>query len=239
MIYASLSDKGKVRRTNQDNYSNLITDDFSLFVVADGMGGHNAGDVASKIAVESIRDYIKEKGAREDYTELLENSIIYANNKILEKSKLNPEYYQMGTTIICILIDKNNKAYYTNLGDSRIYHLRDKKIKQITKDDSYVQTLIDTGAKDIDQALLDNYKNIVTKALGIDSKVEINISSLDLKKDDYIMLFTDGLTNLVEDNEIEEVLNLDIGIQESCEILVYMANSSGGFDNITVTLVKI
>ncbi|MDO5027145.1 MAG: Stp1/IreP family PP2C-type Ser/Thr phosphatase [Tissierellia bacterium] len=239
MIYASLSDKGKVRLTNQDNYANLKTEDFSLFIVADGMGGHNAGEIASKIAVESIRNYIHEKGARKDYSELLENSIIYANNKILEKSKLNPECYQMGTTVICALIDNNNKAYIANLGDSRIYHHQNGKLRQVTKDDSYIQSLIDTGAEGLDKDFLDHYKNIVTKALGIDSKVEIEVSTMILEKNDYLMLVTDGLTNMVEDSEIEEVLNLEIGIQESCEILVYMANSSGGFDNITVTLVRI
>ena len=239
MIYSSISDRGKVRKQNQDNYSNLITDDFALFVVADGMGGHKAGDIASKIAVDSIKDYILEKGARNDYSELLENAIVFANNKILEKSKLDRECNGMGTTVICVLIDKDNKAYIANLGDSRIYHHSDKKLKQITKDDSYVQSLLDTGIENIDEELIDNYKNIVTKALGIESQVEINVSTIDLKKDDYIILVTDGLTNMVDDIEIEEVLNMDINIKESAEILVYMANSSGGFDNITITLVRI
>lgn len=239
MIYSSISDKGKIRKQNQDNYSNLITDDFSLFVVADGMGGHNAGDVASKIAVESIRNYISEKGQRDDYSELLENSIVFANNKILEKSKLNPSYYMMGTTIICVLIDNNNKAYIAHLGDSRVYHHSNKKINQITKDDSYVQSLLDIGYKDLDESLLDSYKNIITKALGIDSQIDVSVSTMQLEKNDYIILVTDGLTNMIDDDEIEEVLNLDINLKEAAEILVYMANSSGGFDNITVTLVKI
>lgn len=239
MIYSSISDRGKVRKQNQDNYSNLITKDFSLFVVADGMGGHNAGDVASKIAVESIRDYISEKGRRDDYSELLENAIVYANNKILEKSKLNPNYDKMGTTVIAVLVDDCNKAYIANLGDSRVYHHRNKHMDQITKDDSYIQSLLDTGCKDIDESLLNSYKNIVTKALGIDSQIEVTMNTMQLDKGDYIILVTDGLTNMLDDNEIEEVLNFDIDLKESVEMLVYMANSSGGFDNITITLVKI
>lgn len=238
MIFSSISDTGKVRTQNEDNYSNLITKDFSLFVVADGMGGHNAGEVASNTAVECIKNYILEKGPREDYSTVLENAVVYANNKILEKAKLNSKYSQMGTTVICALI-ADNKAYIAHLGDSRVYHLSDKKLKQITRDDSYVQGILDTGIEDLDKDFVENYKNIVTKALGIKSNIEINTNIIDLKKGDYILLVTDGLTNLVDDSEIEEVINLDLDIKEATEILVYMANSSGGFDNITVTLVKV
>ncbi len=238
MIYSSISDVGKVRKNNQDNYSNLIRDEFSLFVVADGMGGYQGGEVASKIAVDSILEYITKRQTDKDYENLVERAIAYANDNIIKSSRENPEYESMGTTVVCVLI-ANNIAYISHLGDSRVYLHRDRKLVQITKDDSYIQSLIDTGIEDIDKEILNKYKNIVTKALGVDKTIEVNSLKIELHQGDYILLTTDGLTNLVNDNEIEEVINMDVDLQEATDILTYMANSSGGFDNITMTLVKI
>lgn len=238
MIYSSISDVGKVRKNNQDNYANLIREEFSLFVVADGMGGYQGGEVASKIAVDSILEYVANRPSDKAYDVLVEGAISYANDNILETANSNPAYESMGTTIVCVLIS-GNTAYISHLGDSRVYLHRNKKIKQITKDDSYIQSLIDTGIEDIDKGLLNKYKNIVTKALGVDKTIEINSLKVELQKEDYLLLTTDGLTNLVNDNEIEDVINMDIDLEEATEILTYMANSSGGFDNITMTLVRI
>lgn len=236
MIYSSISDTGKERQQNQDNYSNLITKEYALFVIADGMGGHNAGDVASKIAVEAIRDYIYEREEIFNYEDLLENAIIYANNMILEKSKLEPDYKNMGTTIVCVMI-VDETAYISHLGDSRLYKFsKEDRLEQITKDDSYLQSLKDEGVENINET---KYKNVITKALGVDSNPDINHNQVQVKKGDYLLLATDGLTNMVEDCEIEEVISFDLDLKEAVEILVYMANSSGGYDNITMTLVKI
>lgn len=238
MIYSSISDVGRVRKNNQDNYSNLIKNDFSLFIVADGMGGYQAGEVASKIAVDSVLKFIVKKEPKENYKSILEGAIIYANDKILESSSSNPDYKNMGTTIVCALV-ANNKVYISHLGDSRAYLYRKGKLRQLTKDDSYIQSLIDTGIEDLDEDMIHKYRNIVTKALGVDETIDINSLEIDLCQGDYILLTTDGLTNLVTDDEILEVINMDINLKEATEILAYMANSSGGFDNITMTLVKI
>lgn len=237
MNYSSISDIGRERSSNQDNYSNLITKDYSLFVIADGMGGHNAGDVASKIAVEAIREYFYNRKEINDCAEVLENAIIYANNKILDKARMDSNYKSMGTTIVCTLI-VDDIAHICHLGDSRLYRYckSNNKLEQVTRDDSYIQSLIDEGVENIDAQ---QYKNVITKALGVDSNPEVNHNEIKVAEGDYLLLTTDGLTNMVEDSEIEEVIGFDLDLKEAVEILVYMANSSGGYDNITMTLVRV
>lgn len=238
MIYASISDKGRQRPQNQDNYSNLIKKHYALFVVADGMGGHKAGDIASKIAVQEIRDYISQYEVIDKPYDVLEAALDKANERILSMARENVEYESMGTTVVCALII-DNVAYIVHLGDSRCYYYRNGKLRQLTKDDSYLQKLIDTGIEDIEKNMLERYKSMVTKALGAEWNLEINKTAIELEAGDYLILSTDGLTNMVDDDEIEEVIGFDLNIKEATEILVYMANASGGYDNITLTLVKV
>lgn len=238
MIYQSMTDTGRVRTQNQDNFANYTTKEYSLFVVADGMGGHKGGKVASKIAVDSIRNFVIENYGLISPKSLLLQAVEFANQEIYQKANQDKDLYNMGTTAEVLLII-DDKAFIAHIGDSRIYHHFEGKLHQITKDDSYVQELIDTGIKNINPKEIESYKNIVTRALGVEKKPEVSLINLEVNKGESFILCSDGLTNMIEDYEIEEVINLDLDLKESVEILVYMANSSGGHDNITITLVRI
>lgn len=236
MKYYTTTDTGKVRSNNEDNFINLIDDKFSLFIVADGIGGHNSGEIASHIAVKTIRDYIKNNFNKDEIFDLLIDATREANEKIISKAESNTDDSGMGTTVVIALI-VGNTLYYANVGDSRIYLFSDNSLRQITKDHSYVQELLDIGAISVEDAKF-YPKNQITSALGTSLKFKIEIDKIELKNNDYILLNTDGLTDLIEDSEILNVVKNEYGIQETCEILQYMANATGGYDNITITLVK-
>lgn len=236
MKYYTTTDTGKVRSNNEDNFINLIDDKFSLFIVADGIGGHNSGEIASHIAVKTIRDYIKNNFNKDEIFDLLIDATREANEKIISRAESNTDDSGMGTTVVIALI-VGNTLYYANVGDSRIYLFSDNSLRQITKDHSYVQELLDIGAISVEDAKF-YPKNQITSALGTSLKFKIEIDKIELKNNDYILLNTDGLTDLIEDSEILNVVKNEYGIQETCEILQYMANATGGYDNITITLVK-
>lgn len=236
MKYYTTTDTGKVRSNNEDNFINLIDDKFNLFIVADGIGGHNSGEIASHIAVKTIRDYIKNNFNKDEIFDLLIDATREANEKIISRAESNTDDSGMGTTVVIALI-VGNTLYYANVGDSRIYLFSDNSLRQITKDHSYVQELLDIGAISVEDAKF-YPKNQITSALGTSLKFKIEIDKIELKNNDYILLNTDGLTDLIEDSEILNVVKNEYGIQETCEILQYMANATGGYDNITITLVK-
>ncbi|MDO4778774.1 MAG: Stp1/IreP family PP2C-type Ser/Thr phosphatase [Tissierellia bacterium] len=236
MKYYSITDIGKVREINEDNYANYIGSRFSLFVVADGMGGHNAGEVASKLAVESVRDYVIKNKNTNDFEKLSMDSMKYANDQIIAMANKDQNLENMGTTAVSAIVHEN-KCYVSNVGDSRLYLIRDGKISQITKDHSYVQELIDEGLLTLEEAKFFSKKNYITNALGSDNNdFEIAIYTVELKNKDRVLLVTDGLTSMVDDDEILDLFSLDLDLKETAEILVYMANSMGGYDNITLTL---
>lgn len=237
MKYFTTTDVGRVRNNNEDSYLNFSNDDFYLFIVSDGMGGHNAGEVASKMASEIVSTEIINSFDPNEIFDTIANSVRVAHNKILEKSQNDPNCRGMGTTLILALI-YNYTLYYANVGDSRIYLYRNQKLKQITKDHSFVQELLDSGVITEEEA---NFypKNRITSALGTSFDYKIDIDRVKLNKSDYLLLTTDGLTDMIDDSDILDVLKNEYEINESCEILHYMANSTGGKDNITITLVEI
>lgn len=236
MKHYTTTDTGKIREKNEDNFINLIEDNFSLFIVADGIGGHNSGEIASYMAVKIVRDYIKDNFNKDEIFDLIIDATRKANEEILNRSKNNPDDAGMGTTIVIALI-VDNILYYANVGDSRIYLFSNNVLKQITKDHSYVQELLDIGAISEEDAKF-YPRNQITSALGTSVKYKIDLNKLELKNNDYVLLNTDGLTDLIEDHEIFNVVKNEYGLQETCEILQYMANATGGYDNITITLVK-
>lgn len=238
MIYQSMTDTGKVRDNNQDNFSNHICKNYSLFVVADGLGGYNGGEIASEIAVNSIRDFMVNTESDGQYSKHLVDAILHANKLVIEKAKSNESISSMGATVVSALVF-NNRVYASHLGDSRLYHYHDGHLEQITVDDSYYQKLKDTGIDIEDTEAIENMKSLVTKALGAEKYPLVSTYEFEVSQGDYLVLTTDGLTNMVDDPDIADVLKLDLEIKEAVEILVYMANSSGGHDNITITLVKI
>lgn len=232
------SDVGRVRKANEDYFGTFRGAFGTLVVVCDGMGGHKGGAVASRLAVEVIKTHFESLDKEFDPREELRKALIEASNTILEKAAEDDELTGMGSTAVVLLI-QDNISYYAHVGDSRIYHIRCKEIKQITKDHSLVQQMVDAGMITEKAAKNHPKKNVITRALGSDGNAEPEVSeALELCKNDKFVLCSDGLTGFVEDNEI--LKNSEkYSPQEACTKLVDMANERGGKDNITVQIVKI
>ena len=234
------SDIGKAREMNQDAYyASQPSDTVGLYIVADGMGGYNGGEVASTIAVTAAKNYIESNFAETEHTkeklqELVKNAIEYANMLVYEKSKEIPELVGMGTTIEVALVH-NNRVYIGHIGDSRIYRIRKNFIRKLTTDHSYVEKLVKDGKISREEASHHPKKNMLTKALGCTSFVEPDVSVKGFLKDDILVLTSDGLTNMVTDKEIyDEITN---NIDTATDKLIDKANEAGGLDNITVIIV--
>ena len=237
----SKSDTGLKRNENQDSvYTGFLSDNSALAVVCDGMGGANGGSVASSIAVEEIVGYIKKsytrKLNRNSLLSLMKNAIISANMKVFELSNTNSEYEGMGTTAV-VLVIRNSFALICHVGDSRAYIVNDK-IRQITRDHSMVQTLLENGKLTPDEAKNHPRKNIITRALGVEKNVMPDCTEIPLELGDSVLLCSDGLNNFVDEDTILEIFkSSDIsGVADS---LVDKANENGGGDNITVVTVTL
>ena len=235
------TDIGKVRDMNQDYYYVASPkDELKLYILADGMGGYNGGEVASKLATTTVKSYIESNFAKvsydkEEILKLIKSAIEYANMVVYEKSKESPELEGMGTTIeVCLIY--NNKVYIGHLGDSRIYRIRKEFIRKLTTDHSYVQKLVKDGTISQEEAEHHPKKNMLTKALGCSVFVEPDVTVKGFIKDDIILICSDGLTNMVSDSEIYRIVK-----QYSRTVaneLVKKANSAGGYDNVTVIVIK-
>ena len=235
------SDVGKIREMNQDYYyiSNSL-DEIQLYMLADGMGGYNGGEIASKLAIQSAKNYIENnfktiEKDKDSIIQLLASSMEYANMVVYEKSKENKELEGMGTTLEIVLI-YNSKAYIGHIGDSRIYRIRKSFIRKLTQDHSYVQKLVKDGQITQEQAEHHPKKNMLMKALGCNAFVEPDVMVKGFVKDDIIVMSSDGLTNLVSQEEIYNHAkeNIELATKE----LVDMANERGGYDNITLVIIK-
>lgn len=230
-----LSDKGNIRSFNEDYAKFLETEEYNIYVVADGMGGHNAGEVASKMAVEGIIDYISNNILKEGHLEVLKNAIKKVNLDILNFSKEKDECHGMGTTITaCLAID--NKVSVANVGDSSSYLIRGHDMIKITKDHSLVQELVDLGTISAIQAAHHPKKNIITRAVGTNESVKVDIFTVEKSKYDIFMLCSDGLTNEITKEDVISAIYEEKSFKDSCERLVNIAKNNGGRDNITVLL---
>lgn len=229
------SDLGNVRKLNED-YADFYEDDkVKIYVVADGMGGHNAGEIASKIAAQTIINYIKSNIKNEIVEKTFKNAIEDANKEVHSLAYKKEEYTGMGTTIVACLITTMG-VHIGNVGDSSCFIVKDNRVYKLTKDHSLVQELLDTGSISKEQAINHPQKNVITRAIGTGKEVEIDIYNLNKEEYDYILLCSDGLTNDVDlENELLELLR-DNDIQEVCDKLVNRAKNNGGRDNITVML---
>ncbi len=229
------TDIGKERRINEDFfYITDKTNEIQLAILADGMGGYNAGEVASKTATQAVREYIEEHFSKEEIEETIRQSIEYANKVVYEKAKTKKELDGMGTTLdVCLIY--NNKIYIGHIGDSRVYRIRDNEMKRITRDDSYVQTLIEDGKITKEEAFNHPKKNMITKALGCMGDVVPNIYEETFKANDIILMTSDGLTNMVKEEEILEIIKQNP--EGAVEQLIKKANDNGGYDNITVVII--
>lgn len=235
------TDVGKVRKMNQDYY--FITsenDEPKLFILADGMGGYAGGEIASKMSVDCVKNYIYEKWNTIEKSEsnilsLLRDATIYANKLIYEKSKQDEQLSEMGTTLdICLIY--NEVIYISHIGDSRVYKVSEDYIKQLTTDHTYVERLLKEGKITKDEAEVHPDRHMLLKALGCDETIEPDILSERWNEKESILLCSDGLTNLVKDSEIQNIILNDLISPEKS--LVNMANDIGGIDNITVILIK-
>lgn len=241
MVSGAISDIGKNREKNQDAYYVSLDKDFPLYLVADGMGGHRSGEVASTMAMDIItKEFLLSKDnldTDQNILKVIKGSIEKANTKIYLKSIENEECNGMGTTITLGYIFGGN-IFIGHVGDSRAYLIREKEISQITEDHSYVNELLKLGSITIEEAHNHPKKNMITRAVGSSSTISMDLIVKDYKKDDILLLCSDGLFNMLDENEIYEVFNREEDIQKACEILVSMANDNGGLDNITLVSIK-
>lgn len=242
MEYSILSDIGSKRGTNQDYagaYANRAG--YFLLLLADGMGGHKAGNVASKLTVEDLgklwaETFFDADTEEETIIRWLRNQIRNENENISSLGKLD-EYRGMGTTLESLVI-KENMAISAHVGDSRKYLIRDGKLNKITVDHSLVQELVDAGQITEEEAENHPNKNIITRSLGQPVEVQPDIQEIDIQPEDYLLINSDGLTNMVSEEEILEILSQkEKSLAEKTEALVQLANDHGGTDNITVVLI--
>lgn len=235
----SATDVGQKRKMNQDYVfvsEEPVGNLPNLFVVADGMGGHNAGDYASSHAVQTLVNEIRQDA---DYNpvKVIRHAIETANTEILEKAQNDENLRGMGTTMVVSTI-VGQYAYVANVGDSRLYVIQ-SQIQQITKDHSLVQEMVRMGELNADQARNHPDKNIITRALGAEKTVDIDFFDLKLEPGSTILMCSDGLSNMVEDKKMEEiVLNPEMDLGKKGEILVQEANRNGGKDNIAIVLIE-
>lgn len=235
-----MTDAGKVRTHNEDNVT-IINNKNNEFIlaVADGMGGHKAGEVASNIAIEHITESferLETLGKKEDAIEWLRNIVREINDKIFSYTKEHPESKGMGTTLV-IAVKTSDYTLYGNIGDSSGYVMKNEKLHKVTKDHTLVNLLVSTGELTPEQAKFHPRKNLLTRALGANDPIEIDIFDVD-NSIQGLFLCSDGLTNMLTDEQIEKVLNSNLGVEEQVEKLIKKSNMRGGTDNISVAYLK-
>ena len=237
----SVTDIGKKRKLNQDYVfasekplGNLP----NIFIVADGMGGHNAGDYASKYTVETMKEEI-ERSFEKSTVKIMGKAIENANTHIRKKAEENEAFTGMGTTVVAATCLRDKYLEVANVGDSRLYVVNDRKIKQITRDHSLVEEMVRMGGIDRKAAKNHPDKNIITRAVGAMDTVEIDFFHEELKSGDIVLLCSDGLTNMLEDEEIGNILREPVSIEDRAQRLVETANNNGGKDNIAVIIIDV
>ncbi len=246
----SISDIGRKRKSNEDSY--CVDDEQGLYVVADGMGGHAAGEVASEVAVETIEKFIQMTSDSQDATwpygldeklsfngNRLKTSIRFANRRVLERTREQAEYEGMATTVVATLIS-DDQADIAHVGDSRLYLIRQGQIQRLTDDHSWVNEQVLSGVMDTEQARTHPLRNVVTRALGGKEELEVDVQTLQLQSMDLLLLCSDGLTSMVDDEQILKIILAD-GHDKKRALagLVDAANDSGGEDNTTAILLSL
>lgn len=247
MEYCLRSHVGRVRSNNEDFIEHFsICKNAHIFVVSDGMGGHNKGEVASKIAthtVVSLMEKAKHKisesilsGKLQDTMGILVDAVKQANQVVYEEGE-KEEFFGMGTTMVTALVAED-RLLIANVGDSRCYLIRDGRIRQLTKDNSFVQELVESGVITEEEAVNHSKKNIITRAIGTDCYLKVDTYEFELEKEDFIILCSDGLTNMIRDEEILSISSSDYNLEEKTDKLVEKALEYGGLDNISIILIK-
>jgi PPM family protein phosphatase len=249
LVYQAVTDVGRKRKGNEDSL--FVNPEQKLFVVADGMGGHAAGEVASRVAVESINEFVCLTSGDDEITwpfgldqnmsydgNRLKTAVRYANRKVLEAMKERSEYEGMATTVAAVLVD-GEEANLAHVGDSRVYLFRDSGLDQLTSDHSWVNEQLQSGVISPDQARTHPLRNVVTRALGGKPDLQVDMQLHKLRPGDLLLLCSDGLTTMVPDEEIARVLEqAGADVPKAAQGLVAEANSRGGEDNITVLVIQ-
>ena len=243
----SRSHVGRKKKSNQDSY--CADDNLGLYVVADGAGGHAAGEVASRTAVEAIAEFIKLTSTEDEISwpygldesltlnaNRLKTSIRYANWKLLEKSRETPAYEGMASTVVAVLV-QGNTAEIAHVGDSRVYLIRGGHIRCLSSDHTWVQAQVLSGVIDSEQARTHPLRNVLIRALGAKQDVDVDMLNLEFQDQDLLLLCSDGLNSMLRDEEILEIVMQDrLDVNQAVTHLVDAANRSGGEDNITAIL---
>ncbi len=247
MIYSCISHIGRVRKNNEDyckgNVISTKSGDIGIFAVADGMGGHNKGEIASELAVENIVKFLENNLVQNERVkinyidDILKQAYNNVNSIIYKRSKEEKECSGMGTTLTVVITYKD-EAYIANVGDSRCYILQDGKFNKITKDHSLVEEFIAQHAITEEEAKTHPRRNVITRALGTEQMIIVDIYKKDINKGDKILLATDGLTSFVDKEDIEEIVSSDEKIEDITEKLINKANEIAGKDNVSVILIK-
>lgn len=243
------SDVGKVREHNEDTIG--VDNDIGLLVLADGMGGYNAGEVASGIAVKTIMSLVKEAYERQNLlvadsetglsrpSIVLRDAITRANKIIYQTAKTQAQCEGMGTTVVACLFN-NNRISVAHVGDSRLYRLRGNRYEQLTLDHSLLQELIDRGFYTQAEAQRAANKNYVTRALGVENTVDVEIHEYPVNKGDYYLLCSDGLSDMVEDEDIHLTIStFGANLETIAKQLIQLSNDNGGRDNISIVLAQV
>lgn len=237
MVSCGLTNVGKVRTTNQDYIfasSDSVGKLNNLFLVADGMGGHKAGDYASRFMIENLVSYIK-KSEIDLPVRLLDEGIKEVNRRLYEESSHNVDLNGMGTTLVAATV-KDQRLYVANIGDSRLYIARGGELIQITRDHSFVEEMVSRGQMERGSSDYQKNRNIITRALGTQSQVMADYFQVNLYAGDIFLMCSDGLTSMVGDEEINEILGSSANLKEKARELVDAAIIHGGRDNIAVIL---
>ncbi len=234
----NLTDIGKRRKHNEDYYGffRLGEDEF-LAIVADGMGGHASGEIASRMAVEIIQEVYAKERAEQEVLDSLKSAFEVANFSILQKSLEQDQLNGMGTTAT-VLVIKEDQTFVGHMGDSRAYLFRDAAVNQLTKDHSMVNRMVEQGLLSKEEAEHHPQRNVIYKALGVNRDADLElIGPLPVYLNDIFLLCSDGLTNLVTDDEMLKIVKKE-SPQKACEKLIQLANKRGGDDNITIQILK-
>lgn len=245
---------GKVRDHNEDAFH--LGADERLYVVADGMGGHAAGEVASRVAIESVAHFYQtmdDEGTwpfevnpqLSHHANKLIQAIRLSNRSVLEEVKANEKFRGMGTTIVTLIVrpnvnDGGDSVYLGHVGDSRIYRVRNEAIELMTSDHSWINSQVQSGLLTPEAARNHPLRNVITRALGSDGDVEVDVQDAEPQAGDIFIMCTDGLNTMVEDQEIlQDVLRADGDVEKACDILIEHANRNGGEDNVTVIVLRL
>jgi serine/threonine protein phosphatase PrpC len=239
MRMAYKSDIGRIRTVNEDRAFALTNEQgITVAIVADGMGGHQAGDIASQKATQMIQEQLlclEQDLSKETYAEQVREAVMNANKAVFQISSQQEKYHGMGTTVVVALVCKNN-LIIGHIGDSRAYRFRQGSLTQITEDHSLVNELVKTGQITLEEAEHHPRRNVLIRALGTDADVKVDVQALTWESGDILLLCTDGLSGLIDQYSIESIIKSNANVDQACNELIESALAAGGDDNVTVVI---